>query len=139
MPVAMIIFGAKSGIVSRIVHCDTMDELAGGQHYRSGDGIIILDPKAIMTDGMPDLYRCKALVAEARGQPAEDNRCVVIDNATAEIVGVKMADPSLDVEADGLTLFQDAKAAPGWVIDEKGDFVAPAKLEELEAIPKDGG
>ncbi len=146
MAVAAIIYGAKSGITRRIVHCDTMAELARGRHYGDGESIVILDPAKIMAEGLPDLDRCKALVAEARGLPAEDDRCIVIDNKTGDIVEVRMADPSLDVLPDGLTLFQDAKAEPGWALDAQGEYAAPVVAEAIadgaiEAAPaaKDGG
>ncbi len=126
MPVA-IVYGEESGIIRRFVHADRIEELSG--HYGKGESIIILDANEIEKKGKPDLYSGIKLVAEKRGKPAEEARCLVINHDSGEIETVIQADPILDT-LPAKTLYQHADAAPGWKLDDKGEYVAPAVVAE---------
>ena len=127
MRAAAIVYSEATGIPRKIRLASRMEELAGA--YRPGEGIIILPPEQIMQDGLPDDDAVQALIEAKRGKPSEPYRCIVIDDANAEIVGILPADPTLDA-IDGKTLYQHPEAVPGWGVDESGAFVAPAPEEE---------
>lgn len=132
MSVVAIIYGEQSGIIRRFIHAARIEELAG--HYGKGESIVILDAKEIEQSGKPDLYRGMEIVAEKRGKPAEDSRCIVIDNDSGEIVSVLLADPVLDV-MPGKSLLQNAKAEPGWKLDDKGEYAASVDVADaVEAV-----
>jgi hypothetical protein len=134
-----IVYGEQSGIVRRFVHVTavldgegrpdivaTVGQLAG--HYAPGESIIILDDEEIIVltaqGRVPDLPYAQQLVAEKRGKIADGNRCLVINNDTAEIEGVIPADPIID-SLPNKTLYQHETANPGWEVDETGEFAAP--------------
>lgn len=137
MTVAAIVYGEATGIVRRLVTASTVRGLAG--HYGPGESIIILNADEVLANGLPDAAAMTAMVEAKRGKPAEPARCIVIDDANAEIETVIPADPTMDA-LDGKTLYQHPEASPGWSVDENGEFVAPPPEEDPEeGEPSDEG
>lgn len=124
-----IIYGATSGIIRRYVRADDARSLS--LHLGEGETMIVVDDADLVDARKHVSEVAKAMVETVRGKPAESARCVVIDNAKAEIEQVIMADPSLDPlldrRLDAKTLYQHAEAAPGWTIDARGEFVKPVE------------
>jgi hypothetical protein len=129
MSVAAIVYGAGSGNVRRLVVADRVQQLAG--HYGPGEDIIILDADEVMASGLPDQAAMVALVQAKRGKPADEGRCIVIDDQSGEIETTTLADPLIDA-LSGKTLYQHSEASPGWEVDETGEFVAPPPPPEDE-------
>lgn len=132
--VSAIIYGQQSGVVRRIVVCDSLNELLGGGHVGPGEAMLMVNPGMSLTAAkVPDLAACRAMVAAHTGGPSPDSRCVVISNDTLEIETVAMADPTLDA-IPGKTLALHPDALPGWKRDPKtGAYVEPTSTTLIPA------
>lgn len=129
MRVAAVIYGEQSGIISRIVHCDSLAELAAPTVLAKGEAILIIDPSDIkwLDKGamrLPNLKSAKALVEAERGRAAEPNRVIKIDDKTGEIIASGHADPTVD-KVEGATLFQHPEADIGWTVGADGEYQRP--------------
>jgi hypothetical protein len=133
MQVAAIIYGAQSGIVRRIVVSDSLKELAAPSKPEPGEDVIIVTPDEATKGGLPDMPACIALVEAKIGKPAENARCIVV-NDKGEIETVILADPAIDVIGERKALYQHPEANPDWKIGERGEFEPPVREEEAEPV-----
>lgn len=132
MPVVSIIYASASGIIGQLARSDTMDELAKASRCQPGEALIILDPSDIKWKGKwqeIDQAAAQAMVDSDRGKPANPATCAIIDNATGEVIGVIVADPSLAQGSKEVTLFPDANACIGCTFDAKGNAVPPVGID----------
>lgn len=80
MRVAAIVYDDQSGIVRRVVVSDSVVELGRGQHYGSGESIIVCNPAEVVKFDatsrrtVPMLEECYLLVEEKRGKPSDRER-----------------------------------------------------------------
>lgn len=126
MAIPAIIYGRETGIVRRIVSCDSAAEVYRLQ-LAEGEAVLVPPDGADLSPA-----GCATLIGTQIGKAPEDSRCIVIDGASAEIVSVIEADPTIDVPGPGLTLFQEPEAVPGWQPDpETGAFVPPPGTEKV--------
>lgn len=136
MRVAAVVYGKRSRIVRRIVAADSLPELSHAVMCGDGEDLIICRPEQVVSpdgDGgreLPTLEDAMALVVAREGAAPENNRCLVIDDASGEIEAVVPADPHID-GIEGKTLYQHETAEPGWQVDATGEFAAP----DTEAAP----
>jgi hypothetical protein len=142
LPAAAIIYGEASGIVRRLVVMDQPRDPSGRwtsitpyilrNHVGAGEAVLEIPPEEVLANGLPDAVAMDARVAEKRGKPADEGRCLVIDDKSGDVVDVVLADPAID-RIPGKTLYQHPKAQLAMVMDaETGDFVAAAEIEDRE-------
>lgn len=128
MSVASIVYASGSGILRGLNYAETIEHLAKASICQPGEALIIVDPADVKWTGRFPFYdqaAVQAVVDAERGRPADVARCAVIDDATADVVDVKLADPALD-SVDGHTLFPNVYACIGCTFDADGHAVPPA-------------
>jgi hypothetical protein len=105
---AAIIYGEQSGTVRRVVLDDSAALLRRHPVARGEASIVVpVDPER----AYPGPGDCIALVEEKTGIKALSDRCVVV-GADGKVARVVLADPLIDVDADGVVK-REAEAIVG--------------------------
>lgn len=107
----------------------TPDEIARGcsRPAGRGEGILIIQPESY-----GDLNTLQALVTQTTGKIPSNDRYIMVDQKTGQIVSAHIADPACDDPHPGCDMYPHAFADPAWTFDTQAKQCIPPKLSQAD-------